>query len=94
LPRRRAPAALHAGADPGDHGQRERIGEALFSGLRRSQGIDLARFADFYGVDPLARFGAKLTDAFAAGLLEVTQGRLRLSERGVLLSNEVFQSFV
>jgi hypothetical protein len=32
--------------------------------------------------------------AFEAGLLEVREGALRLGERGVLLSNEVFRVFV
>jgi coproporphyrinogen III oxidase-like Fe-S oxidoreductase len=35
-----------------------------------------------------------LRDAFTAGLLEVAEDRLRLTPRGVLLSNEVFRAFV
>jgi oxygen-independent coproporphyrinogen-3 oxidase len=72
----------------------EWIGEALFTGLRRSQGIELARFEGRYGVDPLAVYADGLRDVFSAGLLEVADGRLRLTERGILLSNEVFQVFV
>ena len=54
----------------------------------------LAAFRDRYALDPLVEFGARLQDAFAARLLEVEAGRLRLTERGVLLSNEVFQALV
>ncbi len=73
---------------------REHVGEALFTGLRRREGIDLASFAACYDVDPLAEFETPLRDPFAAGLLEIAGDRLRLTARGVLLSNEVFRIFV
>jgi oxygen-independent coproporphyrinogen-3 oxidase len=75
---------------------RERRGEALFTGLRRRGGVDLAGFRARYGAGPLdeGEYGASLRDAFDAGLVEVAEGRLRLTDRGVLLANEVFQAFV
>jgi oxygen-independent coproporphyrinogen-3 oxidase len=73
---------------------RERVGEALFTGLRRRGGLDLAAFRRRYDVDPLQEYALPLRDPIGAGLLEVAGGRLRLTERGVLLSNEVFQAFV
>jgi putative oxygen-independent coproporphyrinogen III oxidase len=72
----------------------ERVQEALFTGLRRREGVDLVAFRSRYGADPLAEFGAPLRDAFDARLLELTSDRLRLTERGVLLSNEVFLALV
>ncbi|HEY2941088.1 MAG TPA: hypothetical protein VGN09_01510 [Vicinamibacteria bacterium] len=39
-------------------------------------------------------FGGYCRAPFAAGLLERRGAHLRLTERGVLLSNEVFQAFV
>jgi len=42
----------------------------------------------------LVEFGPALRDAFEARLLEVVEGGLRLTDAGVLLSNEVFQAFV
>jgi oxygen-independent coproporphyrinogen-3 oxidase len=72
----------------------ERIGEALFTGLRRTEGVDLLSFTRRYGVDPVQHFGPDLARCFEAGLVEVSEGRLRLTEKGVLLSNEVFQIFV
>ncbi len=73
---------------------REAAGEALFTGLRRSAGIDLAGFRERYGVDALDAYRVQLNDSFRAELLTVEQGALRLTSRGALLSNEVFQAFV
>ncbi|HWX25088.1 MAG TPA: radical SAM family heme chaperone HemW, partial [Vicinamibacteria bacterium] len=72
----------------------DRIGEALFTGLRRREGVDLARFSCRYGVNPLTLYAAGLAPSFEAGLVELQAGWLRLTERGVLLSNEVFRAFV
>jgi oxygen-independent coproporphyrinogen-3 oxidase len=73
---------------------RERAQEALFTGLRRSEGIDLERFRGRHRLDPREEWGKELSEAEAAGLVEVAGGRLRLTDRGVLVSNEVFQKFV
>ena len=73
---------------------RERAEEALFTGLRRRDGIDLVAFRAAHGVDVLADYARGLSAPFAAGLLERSGSHLRLTERGVLLSNEVFQAFV
>jgi len=70
------------------------ISEALFTGLRRRDGIDLETFRRKYGVDVLERFGTSLQASFDAGLVRAVGGRLRLTDRGLLLSNEVFCAFV
>ena len=73
---------------------RERAAEALFTGLRRREGVDLAAYRRRYDLDPLAAWREGLDAAQAAGLVGVEAGRLRLTDRGMLLSNEVFQAFV
>ncbi|HSD25789.1 MAG TPA: coproporphyrinogen-III oxidase family protein, partial [Vicinamibacteria bacterium] len=73
---------------------RERAAEALFTGLRRRAGIDLAEFSRRHHLDPLTEWRAGLDGAETAGLVLRRAGRLRLTERGMLLSNEVFQAFV
>jgi putative oxygen-independent coproporphyrinogen III oxidase len=73
---------------------RDRAAEALFTGLRRSEGVDLAAYRRRYELDPLAAWREGLDAARAAGLVVVEAGRLRLTDRGLLLSNEVFQAFV
>ncbi len=69
-------------------------GEALFTGLRRAAGVDLAGLRKRHAVDPLDTYRERLHDVLAAGLLQVHGGALRLTERGALLSNEVFRAFV
>jgi len=86
------PAAAQAGAR--SLTDAERRAEALFTGLRRDRGIDREAFRRRYGLDPLDEFGARLADAFAAGLLETRNGVLRLTDDGVLVSNEVFRALV
>jgi oxygen-independent coproporphyrinogen-3 oxidase len=73
---------------------RERTAEALFTGLRRRDGVDLPEFQQRYGLDPLGEWREGLDAARAAGLVVTEHGRLRLTERGMLLSNEVFRAFV
>lgn len=73
---------------------RERAQDALFTGMRRREGVDLEAFRTAYGVDVLDEHGRELAPSFEAGLVERCGSRLRLTERGVLLSNEVLQAFV
>jgi oxygen-independent coproporphyrinogen-3 oxidase len=72
----------------------ERRAEALFTGLRRRDGVDLRAFRARHGSDPLEEYGRALRDPLDAGLIEVAGPRLRLTDRGILVSNEVFQAFV
>ncbi len=62
-------------------------------GLRVSRGVPSSSFEEIR--KRLAAASAqRLEDAFDAGLLESAAGRVRLTRRGVLLSNEVFQAFL
>jgi oxygen-independent coproporphyrinogen III oxidase len=72
----------------------DRAAEALFMGLRLSEGVSLDEFRAEYGVDVLARYGAELPRLKDAGLIEIEAHRLLLTDAGRLLSNEVFVSFV
>ena len=59
-------------------------------GLRLLEGIDEAAFEARFGTTLDAEFGAALERHAALGLIERAEGRVRLTERGLLLSNEVF----
>jgi len=73
---------------------RERAAEALFTGLRRREGVRLAAFRARYGIDPLVAWKDGLDAVERAGLVAVGEDQLRLTDRGVLLSSEVFALFV
>jgi len=62
-------------------------GERFFVGLRLMEGIRPA-------ADEWQRHGAAIRKFVDAGLVETADGVLRLSSRGVLVSNEVFAEFV
>ncbi len=68
--------------------------EAAFLGLRMESGIDLAAFETRFGGDLIAQNREDLERVSLAGLVEIADGRLRLTRRGKLFSNEVFAVFV
>jgi oxygen-independent coproporphyrinogen-3 oxidase len=72
----------------------ERIEEALFTGLRLVEGVDLAAFRARYAVDVLARFGPALAPFLDASLLRADGDRLSLTREGMLLSNELFARLI
>ena len=72
----------------------DRAAEALFMQLRLNEGVALQTFRDEYGMDVLARFGDELPRLDAAGLLQIRDGRIMLTDKGRLLSNEVFVSLI
>jgi oxygen-independent coproporphyrinogen-3 oxidase len=72
----------------------ERLGDALFTGLRLSEGVDLATIDRRYGVDTWDRYGALLAPYLEAGCLVREGDRLRLTRRGMLIAHEVMAIFV
>jgi oxygen-independent coproporphyrinogen-3 oxidase len=75
-------------------GATERLEEALFTGLRLSAGVDIARVGETYGVDVWKRFGERLQPFLEADLLRLEGARLRLTRQGMLLANEIMAVFV
>ena len=84
----------HAIAERRELSVEDRASEALFMGLRLSEGVDLHEFRDEYDVDVLERYGSEFPELFDARLIELNDGRLTLTEAGRLMSNEVFVRFV
>jgi oxygen-independent coproporphyrinogen-3 oxidase len=72
----------------------EQFEEAVFTGLRLSEGLDFQAFGDRYGVDVWGKYGRALAPFLDAGLLVREGSRLRLSREGMLLANEILQVFV
>ena len=70
-------------------------GEAVFLALRTSAGLDARRFCIEFGGEPRRFFAAEIDDCTAAGLVEEAEsGDLRLTPRGRMLSDSVFERFV
>jgi len=72
----------------------ERLGDALFTGLRLVDGIDANAIQTRYGIDVWRRFGPDLERFLDAGLLRRDGARFWLTPRGMLLAHEVMAVFV
>ncbi len=64
--------------------------ESAFLGLRLNKGITIAEYEQKFGIDLVE----KTVGLAEKGLVETTDGRLRLTRKGMLFSNEVFAEFV
>jgi oxygen-independent coproporphyrinogen-3 oxidase len=71
-----------------------RAEEALMTGLRLVEGVDLDDFQQKYGVDVRAAHGATLDAFVERGVLGYDGARLRLTRAGMLLANEVLTVFI
>jgi oxygen-independent coproporphyrinogen-3 oxidase len=71
-----------------------RVEEALFTGLRLNEGIDEARFARRFGVEPWARYGADLDPFVQTERVWRKNGRFGLTREGMLVANEILSVFV
>jgi oxygen-independent coproporphyrinogen III oxidase len=67
--------------------------ESFFLELRLNRGVDLRRLREEFG-EAAAKFGPTIEELVDEGLLIHSAGNLRLTNRGRLLSNEVFGRFI
>jgi oxygen-independent coproporphyrinogen-3 oxidase len=68
--------------------------EALVMGLRRTAGVERARFREESGFEIEALSGPAIARLAALGLLEASAERVRLTERGLFVSDAVFAELV
>ena len=68
--------------------------EAFFLGLRLNRGIDLTKVAAEFGQDAVRSYSEIIAELTTANLLERKADTVRLTARGRLLSNEVFEKFI
>jgi oxygen-independent coproporphyrinogen III oxidase len=74
--------------------KRAALEESFFLGLRLNRGVRLPAIEAQFGADALSAIEAGITQSVEDGLLERTGDSLRLTARGRLLSNEVFERFL
>jgi len=72
----------------------EALEEAWFLGLRLNAGISMVALEREFGLVAAHRNDDAISDLIAVGLLECQHDRVRLTSRGRLMSNEVFERFV
>lgn len=70
------------------------MAETMLMGLRLDQGVGEAHFAARCGVSLDTAYSTTLAELVDQGLVERTAGRVRLTARGRMLGNRVFERFV
>ena len=88
-----APSVDPAGASEELVGE-ELLADAIFCGLRQVDGVDLARLARRYGIDPLSVFASEIEGLVRDGLVEVVDSRLRATDWGFHLLDRVAAEFI
>jgi len=68
--------------------------ELAFLGLRLTKGLDLNHYKDRTGEDLRLTKEEEILDLTNKGLLVLENDELKLTEKGLLFSNEVFEAFV
>lgn len=68
--------------------------ECLFLGLRLNRGVDLRQIAARFGEPALSSLRAAIAQSIENGMIAGNGDSIRLTPRGRLLSNEVFQAFL
>jgi len=90
-------AALAGTVIPGESERLEgakQAGEAIMLALRTAEGVDVTAFRERYGIDVHQRYRSVVDDLVAAGVLAADPARLRLTERGRFVANDVCGAFL
>ena len=82
------PILLRRGQEKLD--RQEQMEEFVFLGLRKIRGIQEEKFAEVFGEDIWDCYGKNLERVIKEGLLEREEGVLRLTRKGIDVSNYVF----
>lgn len=72
----------------------ERFRETVIMGLRMVKGVSVNELEHRFNVNPLDYYGATLDKLVQAGLVCIQKGRLFLSNKGMLLANQVMAELV
>lgn len=72
----------------------ERAGDALFTGLRLTEGVDVDAVGARYGLDLWSRHADELERQRLGGRVAIDGHRVRLTRTGMLVANDVMALFV
>ena len=70
------------------------MSETMMLGMRLAEGVSKVDFRERFGESIEAVYGREIEDLIAAGLVEESGDRIRLTRRGRLLGNTVFEQFI
>lgn len=73
---------------------RTEMSETAFLGLRLLEGLDIGEFRKRFGRDILEVYGREINRLTVLGLVEMADGRIRLTPRGLMMGNVVFAEFI
>jgi len=72
----------------------DEISETMMMGMRLNQGIKLEKFKQKFGKTIYEIFDNEIKKLKNLNLIEINETHIRLSSKGRLLGNEVFQEFI
>lgn len=70
------------------------LAEFMFLGLRLTEGASFLRFRERFGTEMQTIYGKEISELINLGLLEETEKGIRLTRRGIDVSNVVFEKFL
>ncbi|MDI9475464.1 MAG: radical SAM family heme chaperone HemW [Natronincolaceae bacterium] len=77
-----------------DVSDKDEIGETMFLGLRLIEGISVKKFIERFNASPFEIYREQIEKFSAQGLLEYDKANIRLTQRGIDLSNVVFREML
>ena len=72
----------------------EALEESFFLGLRLNRGVSLRQLCAQFGGEAIDNVRPLISELVHTGLLEHREDNIRLTSRGRLISNEVFERFL
>ena len=73
---------------------KEQMEEFMFLGLRKIEGVSISEFENAFARSMEECYGKQIRVLIEQGLLRLKDGRLKLTKRGVDVSNYVFSEFL
>jgi len=74
--------------------EKERMSEYMFLGLRLTEGINTKKFYDIFQCDVFSVYGKQINKFLQLGLMKEENNYLRLTPKGMDVSNQVFMEFI
>lgn len=68
--------------------------EFMILGFRKIEGVDISKFKEKFGKNPIFLFRKELDKLVSEGLIKVDLNNIRLTNKGLDLANLVFEEFV